>query len=386
MKKLVSLFVVLTLIASFAISSGAEINTTSFSQAISEMSVLSSHDFEAEDVETEVSDTAFEDDWDVTLGTGNALIYEYNGSKALMSSGSAITANGTISYELSDVIFGEGDAYAVSIKSTIPASGANSVGHLYLRGSEIMERDGNPMNWYDNDRSGGSFRGASGIGIRWQASNVIEVSIRFYDEDSNTHVNTAYARIKSTGFPYGETHTISAVDDGEGTIVIFLNDAKYASVKYSNAVKYEEDDFDTNQETYYSNVTVFDSADEQVTLTYINATDKSNVKVDSITTGLVAKEGRVAIANAGRQVYYDEITVYEKVETEPTPTPTPVPTTAPTATPTVAPTSAPTQEPTTAPIEPEDPETSDGMYFIILALTVGVIISGLVIYNKKVKN
>lgn len=386
MKKLVSLFVVLTLIASFAISAGAEINTTSFSQAISEMSVLSSHDFESEDIETEVSDIAFAEDWNVTLGTGNAFIYEYNGSKALMSSGSAITSNGTISYELSDVIFGEGDAYAVSIKSTIPASGANSVGHLYLRGSEIMERDGNPMNWYDNDRSGGSFRGSSGIGIRWQASNVIEVSIRFYDEDSNTHVNTAYARIKSTGFPYGETHTISAVDDGEGTIVIFLNDAKYASVKYSNAVKYEEDDFDTNQETYYSNVTVFDSADEQVTLTYIDATDKSNVKVDSITTALVAKEGRVAIANAGRQVYYDEITVYEKVETEPTPTPTPVPTTAPTATPTVAPTSAPTQEPTTAPIEPEDPETGDGMYLIILAIAAAVIISGFVIYNKKVKN
>lgn len=177
-----------------------------------------------------------------------------------------------------------------------------------------------------------------------------------------------------------------AVDDGEGNIVIFLNDAKYATIKYNNEVKYEDDDFDVNQETYYSNVTVFDSAEEQVTLTYIDATDKSNVKVDSITTALVAKEGRVAIANAGRQVYYDEITVYEKVETEPTPTPTPVPTTAPTATPTVAPTSAPTQEPTTAPIEPEDPETGDGMYFIILALAVGVIISGLVIYNKKVKN
>ena len=380
------------MISSFAVSA----NEQTISDTLKNMHVLSSHDFEKYDDSTPVDDTDFSEDWNITYGGGEAFVYDAEGKKMLASHGSTITSNGDIQFELDATSFKENEGYAVSTNQYVPLSGANTVGYVFLRGFEVME-DIIELNWFTKDREGGAFRGGSGVSFRWQSSGKFEVAVRFYDQDSNTCINTAYVRLAVDGIEYGKEVNFVYYDNGVDRIDAYADDKLVAYVEYSNPQTLKDENNNITFVSCYTDVRVYNAEGTLQNLTYIDCETGSNVSIEKVDNALLSVDGLVAISHSGRLLYYDDITVYSVNEpVVETPAPTQAPTTEPTTEPNAVPTTEPAQtsEPTetSAPADSTDSDNDKddnpfGVIAIIASIAVIIIVIAIVIIiikkNKK---
>ncbi len=375
------------MISSFAVSA----NEQTISDTLKNMHVLSSHDFEKYDDSTPVDDTDFSEDWNITYGGGEAFVYDAEGKKMLASHGSTITSNGDIQFELDATSFKENEGYAVSTNQYVPLSGANTVGYVFLRGFEVME-DIIELNWFTKDREGGAFRGGSGVSFRWQSSGKFEVAVRFYDQDSNTCINTAYVRLAVDGIEYGKEVNFVYYDNGVDRIDAYADDKLVAYVEYSNPQTLKDENNNITFVSCYTDVRVYNAEGTLQNLTYIDCETGSNVSIEKVDNALLSVDGLVAISHSGRLLYYDDITVYsvnEPVVETPAPTqePTAKPTQEPTATATIEPTSvAATEQADTIEPDVDKDENPFGVIAIIASIAViFVVIAVVIILVKKNK-
>lgn len=264
------------------------------------MNVVTEYNFDNDAADSVASDTDFAKNWAVTLaGGGTAAISAGADSNYLL-------LNKYSSIELKNMFFGPSEAYAVSYRAKA-AEKAHS--YLFVRGAQVLKRNGTTMNWYESDGSGaGSGVGGSGISIRAYNDYQIQISVKSYDAEKKNHVNTQAVLLSV--YPEGEgtltkeLHTYTCYDNGAGKIDYYIDGVLKASVTYSDITKYTDDNFETASAStdnpihaeYYSNVAVLDASGENVL---------------SVTNALVAVHGRVAFGNRNvTNVCYDDIKVY----------------------------------------------------------------------------
>ncbi|MBR5500221.1 MAG: hypothetical protein IKV74_01695 [Clostridia bacterium] len=283
----------------FANGSGEQ---ETLSQILNQMSVLSAYDFNTDTAGTAIADTDFADDWSILLaGGGTAAIAEDTAGKyAKFDKYSAV--------ELKNMYFGPSESYAVSYRGKFGERGHN---YLFVRGTQVLKRNGTVMNWYESDGSGaGSGVGGSGIYFRVYNDDQIQVSVKSYDAEKGKHVATNAVLLSV--YPEGEGtlttafHTYTCYDDGNGTIVFYIDGVQKATVTYSGITTYTADNYETVSAatsnpihaSYYKDVVVKDAAGE--------------TKL-SVSNALVAVQGRVAFGHRNvTNTYYDEIKVYVK--------------------------------------------------------------------------
>ncbi|MBP3392128.1 MAG: PT domain-containing protein [Clostridia bacterium] len=283
----------------FANGSGEQ---ETLSQILNQMSVLSAYDFNTDTAGTAIADTDFADDWSILLaGGGTAAVAEDTAGKyAKFDKYSAV--------ELKNMYFGPSESYAVSYRGKFGERGHN---YLFVRGTQVLKRNGTVMNWYESDGSGaGSGVGGSGIYFRVYNDDQIQVSVKSYDAEKGKHVATNAVLLSV--YPEGEGtlttafHTYTCYDDGNGTIVFYIDGVQKATITYSGITTYTADNYETVSAdtsnpihaSYYKDVVVKDAAGE--------------TKL-SVSNALVAVQGRVAFGHRNvTNTYYDEIKVYVK--------------------------------------------------------------------------
>lgn len=269
---------------------------------LNEMDVLSAYDFNADAAGTAVADTDFTKDWSVLLAGGGTATIASNTTEryADFDKYSAV--------ELKNMYFGPSESYAVSYQGKFGEKGHN---YLFVRGTQVLKRNGTVMNWYESDGSGaGSGVGGSGIYFRVYNDDQIQVSVKSYDPTKGKHVATNAVLISV--YPEGEGtlttafHTYTCYDDGNGTITYYVDNVKVATVTYSGITTYADDNYETVSAatsnpihaSYYKDVVVKNAAGE--------------TKL-SVSNALVAVQGRVAFGHRNvTDTYYNEIKVYVK--------------------------------------------------------------------------
>ncbi|MBR5500222.1 MAG: hypothetical protein IKV74_01700 [Clostridia bacterium] len=274
----------------------------SLAYLLAQMSVLSVYDFETDTAGTAVADTDFAADWSILLaGGGTAAVAEDTAGKyAKFDKYSAV--------ELKNMYFGPSESYAVSYRGKFGEKGHN---YLFVRGTQVLKRNGTVMNWYESDGSGaGSGVGGSGIYFRVYNDDQIQVSVKSYDANKGKHVATN--EVLLSVYPEGEGtltadfHTYTCYDNGNGTIWFYIDGEHKATILYSGATTYAADNYETVatatanpiHASYYKDVAV------------LNAAGETKLSVEN---ALVAVEGRVAFGHRNvTNTYYDEIKVYTK--------------------------------------------------------------------------
>ena len=272
------------------------------SAILEDMHVLSAYDFNTDTAGTAIADTDFADDWSVLLaGGGTAAIAEDTAGKyAKFDKYSAV--------ELKNMYFGPSESYAVSYRGKFGEKGHN---YLFVRGTQVLKRNGTVMNWYESDGSGaGSGVGGSGIYFRVYNDDQIQVSVKSYDANKGKHVATNAVLLsvyeEGEGTLTTAFHTYTCYDDGNGTIVFYIDGVQKATITYGGITTYTADNYETVSAatsnpihaSYYKDVVVKDAAGE--------------TKL-SVSNALVAVQGRVAFGHRNvTNTYYDEIKVYVK--------------------------------------------------------------------------
>ena len=272
------------------------------SAILEDMHVLSAYDFNTDTAGTAIADTDFADDWSILLaGGGTAAIAEDTAGKyAKFDKYSAV--------ELKNMYFGPSESYAVSYRGKFGERGHN---YLFVRGTQVLKRNGTVMNWYESDGSGaGSGVGGSGIYFRVYNDDQIQVSVKSYDAEKGKHVATNAVLLsvyeEGEGTLTTAFHTYTCYDDGNGTIVFYIDGVQKATITYSGITTYTADNYETVSAdtsnpihaSYYKDVVVKDAAGE--------------TKL-SVSNALVAVQGRVAFGHRNvTNTYYDEIKVYVK--------------------------------------------------------------------------
>ncbi|MBR5279607.1 MAG: hypothetical protein IKU26_01375 [Clostridia bacterium] len=283
----------------FANGSGEQ---ETLSQILNQMSVLSAYDFNTDTAGTAIADTNFAADWSILLaGGGTAAVAEDTAGKyAKFDKYSAV--------ELKNMYFGPSESYAVSYRGKFGERGHN---YLFVRGTQVLKRNGTVMNWYESDGSGaGSGVGGSGIYFRVYNDDQIQVSVKSYDANKGKHVATNAVLLsvyeEGEGTLTTAFHTYTCYDDGNGTIKFYIDGVQKATVTYSGVTTYTADNYET----------VSASTDNPVHASYykdvavLNAAGETKLSVEN---ALVAVEGRVAFGHRNvTNTYYDEIKVYVK--------------------------------------------------------------------------
>ena len=299
--RLLCLILVIGLFGSTALmisGSGSDADSSSKS---AEMYALASNDFAVESPNAALNETSFADYWSVIFAGG--------GSAAIKSDmdGNYVQFDKYSSLELKNIYFGLDEAYAVTYTGKFTEKGHN---YLFIRGSQVLKRNGTTMNWYEADGSGaGSGVGGSGISFRVYSDYQIQISVKSFSPEKDRHVNTNAVLINV--FPEGEGtltsdyHSFKCYDNGKGSVQFFIDGALKAVVSYSNITTYN-DEFETapgNVEKpihadYYKDVVVSDAGGEEKM---------------TITDALVAVNGRVAFGHRNVSgTCYKEISVYSR--------------------------------------------------------------------------
>lgn len=275
---------------------------SSISDILAQMNVLATYNFDGDTAGTAIAETSFAEDWSILLaggGTATAAA-DTNGEYAKFDKYSSV--------ELKNMYFGPSEAYAVSYRGKFGERGHN---YLFVRGTQVLKRNGTVLNWYESDGSGaGSGVGGSGIYFRVYDDDQIQVSVKQYDSAKGKHVNTKAVLLpvyaQGEGTLTTAFHTYTCYDNGAGAVEFYIDGVKKATVTYSGVTTYDQDTYETVSTatdkpihaSYYKDVVVLDAAGESK-LTVSNA--------------LVAVEGRVAFGHRNVvDTYYDEIKVYTK--------------------------------------------------------------------------
>lgn len=304
LRRLVCLLLVIFLIGSVTVLATGSEGEETLADILSGMDIMAASDFDAAEADTALAETSFANDWSVILaGGGTAVIKsETDGNYVQFDKYSAL--------ELIDIYFGPNEAYAVSYQGKFGEKGHN---YLFVRGTQVLKRNGTVMNWYESDGSGaGSGVGGSGISFRVYDDDKIQVSIKKNDESKGKHVNTSAVLIdafaEGEGTLSSEYHTYTCYDNGKGLVQFFIDGELKATVSYSNITTYSDDEYETVASDlnnpihaqYYKDVVVTDA----------NGTNKLTV-----TDALVAVNGRVAFGHRNvTGVCYKDIKVYSDTQ------------------------------------------------------------------------
>ncbi len=299
--RLICLLVVIGLSGAMAFSAKGSGNDADVSDIISLMYTVAANDFSSESQDAALAETAFADNWSVILAGGGSAAVK------TASDGNFVQFDKYSSVELKNVFFGPDEAYAVSYTGKFGEKGHN---YLFVRGSQVLKRNGTTMNWYETDGSGaGSGVGGSGISFRVYNDHQIQVSVKSFDAEKDRHVNTkavlidAYA--EGEGTLASDYHTFTCYDNGKGSVRFYVDGEVKAVISYSNVTTYD-DALETApgnvdvpiHAQYYKDVVVSD-ADGEEKLT--------------VTDALAAVNGRVAFGHRNVSgTCYKAISVYSE--------------------------------------------------------------------------
>ena len=299
--RLICLLVVIGLSGSMAFFAKGSGNDAEVSDIISGMYTLAANDFSSESQDTALAETVFADNWSVILAGGGSAAVK------TASDGNYVQFDKYSSVELKNVFFGPDEAYVVSYTGKFGEKGHN---YLFVRGSQVLKRNGTTMNWYETDGSGaGSGVGGSGISFRVYNDHQIQVSVKSFDADKDRYVNTqavlinAYA--EGEGTLASDYHTFTCYDNGKGSVRFYVDGEVKAVVSYSNVTTYD-DALETapgNADVpihaqYYKDVVVSDAVGEEKL---------------TVTDALAAVNGRVAFGHRNVSgTCYKEIKVYSE--------------------------------------------------------------------------
>ena len=300
LSRLICLLLVIALAGSvnvFAVSSG---NGGTLSDILSDMNILAASNFGGAAADTALGSTDFANDWSVLFGGGGTAVVKSG------TDGNYVQFDKYSALELKDIYFGPNEAYAVSYQGLFGEKGHN---YVFVRGTQVLKRNGTVMNWYESDGSGaGSGVGGSGVYFRVYNDYQIQISVKKYDTSKTRNVNTnavlidAYA--EGTGTLASAYHTYTCYDNGKGLIQFYIDGELKATVGYSNITTYSDDTFETVaadlnnpiHAQYYKDAVVYDA----------NGTSKLTV-----TNALIAVNGRVAFGHRNvTGVCYKDIKVF----------------------------------------------------------------------------
>lgn len=288
------------ILAVFASNSGSAVS--SVSDILDQMTVLAEYNFDTDTAGTAIAETSFAEDWSILLAGGGTAVAatDANGKYAKFDKYSSV--------ELKNMYFGPSEEYAVSYRGKFGERGHN---YLFVRGTQVLKRNGTVLNWYETDGSNaGSGVGGSGIYFRVYDDDQIQVSVKQYDSTKGKHVNTKAVLLpvysEGEGTLTTAFHTYTCYDNGIGTVEFYIDGVKKATVTYSGITTYSQDTYETVSTatdkpihaSYYKDVVVLDAAGESKL---------------TVSDALVAVQGRVAFGHRNvTNTYYDEIKVYTK--------------------------------------------------------------------------